>query len=180
MTGFLENVILRLSRLLGLQVSKADVTVTVPAELVAACDAADPVAIEVAALPVAVAEPVAGAVPVAVEAIADLVAVPVRRPVQFKLAMRLRYVAKVQRWKNGKKPKPVGKARANLKPKPVVIGKVAKKRGPSLFPVKMKPVTAKKPTTRIYIEKKPKRTAEIVKFPVRKPLPSAPRLKRAA
>ena len=124
----------------------------------------------------------AAMIKVIVEPVAEELVTYVRGPQQFKLATRLRYVAKVQRWKNGKKPKPAGKARANLKPKPkpVVVGKVAKKRGPSLFPVKMKPVAPKKPTTRIYIEQKPKRTAEIVFFPVRKPKLGAPRLRRAA
>jgi hypothetical protein len=158
-SGFLERVVLRLSQLLGLTRPKSDESLIV------------------------LVEPAAVSDPVLVEAV--VVIKPVNRARQFKLAMRLRAVAKVQRWKNDKKPKPTGKARANLKPKPVaagpgVRGKVAKKHGPSLFPVKVKPVTAKKPATRIYIEQKPKRTAEIVAFPVRKPLPYAPRLKRAA
>ncbi|MEQ1697151.1 MAG: hypothetical protein ABL901_15055 [Hyphomicrobiaceae bacterium] len=174
MSGFLETILLRLSRLFG---RKAELTLRVLADPIAECDAVKPVVIE-AVRPVLASEPVADAVVLAV-AVVDVV-VPVRQSPQFKFAMRLRYVAKVHRWKNGKKPKPVGKARANLKPKPIVAGKVVKKRGPSLFPVKMKPVTAKKPTLRIYIEKTPKKTAEILPFPIRKPLQSAPRLRRAA
>jgi hypothetical protein len=161
-SGFLERIILRLSQLLGLKGQRSDVTQIMLAD------------------PIAVSEPV-----FVIEPEAKVVIRPVNRSRQFKLAMRLRYVAKVQRWKNGKKPKPTGKARANLKPKPVaaglgVAGKAVKKRGPSLFPVKVMPATAKRPTTRIYIAKKPKKTAEIVAFPVRKPLPYAPRLRRAA
>ena len=170
MSGFfLKNVILRLSRLFGFSGHKADVMPVLLADPMAVCEVSVPAAACDVILPLAFAKAVAGAV-----------VVPVRRSPQFKLAMRLAYVAKVQRWKNGKKPKPVGKARANLKPKPVVVGNVAKRRGPSLFPTKMRPVAAKKPTTRIYIEKKPQKTAEILKFPLRKPLPGAPRLKRAA
>ena len=169
MSGLIGNFAVRLLRLFGLSGPKAVVAPVMLAEQVVACEVVVPMIVEEVVLPVLAAEPV-------VEAAVEVV----RRSPQFKLAMRLRYVAKVQRWKNGRKPKPVGKARANLKPKPVVVGKVAKKRGPSLFPTKMKPVTAKKPTTRIYIEKKPKKTAEIVKFPIRKPLACAPRLKRAA
>lgn len=169
MSRLIENFAVRLLRLFGFSGSKAAVAPVLLAEQVVACEEVLPAIIEVGVLPVFAAEPV-------VEAVVEAV----RRAPQFMFALRLRYVGKVQRWKNGKKPKPVGKARANLKPKPVVVGKVAKKRGPSLFPAKMKPVTAKKPTTRIYIEKKPKKTAEIVKFPVRKPMLGAPRLKRAA
>lgn len=161
MSEFLERVMLRLSQILGLTGRKSDVTQVVLADLIVVSD------------------------PVVIEPEASVIIKPVDRSRQFKLAMRLRYVAKVQRWKNGKKPKPIGKARANLKPKPVVAGlvssgKAAKKRGPSLFPVKVKPITAKRPTTRIYIAKKPKKSAEIVAFPVRKPLPYAPRSRRAA
>ena len=166
---FLNNVILRLSRLFGFSGRNADVTPVLLADPMAVCEVPVPAAARDVILPIAIAK-----------AVTDAVVVPVRRSPQFKLAMRLAYVAKIQRWKNGKKPKPIGKARANLKPKPVVAGKVGKTRGPSLFPAKMKPVTARKPTTRIYIEKKPQKTAEILKFPLRKPLPGAPRLKRAA
>ncbi len=157
MSGFFENVVLRLSRLFGFCGQRAQV---LPVEGVDLIVASQP--------DLVVASVVAAATR------------PITSSRQFKLAKRLAYVAKVQRWKNGKKPKPVGKARANLKPKPVVAGGVAKKRGPSLFPTKMTPVTARKATTRIYIEKKPKKSAEIVTFPIRKPLPGAPRLKRAA
>lgn len=100
----------------------------------------------------------------------------------FRLAMRLRPVVKIPVRKKGRaaKAKPVGKARMNLKPKPVIVAKPVKKRGPDLFATKVKRPVAKRPTTKIFIETRPKRTAEILAFPVRKPLSFAPRLKRAA
>jgi len=100
----------------------------------------------------------------------------------FRFAMRMRPVAKLPVRKKGRaaKAKPVGKARVNLKPKPVVVAKTVKKRGPDLFATKVKRPVAKRPTTKIFIETRPKRTAEILAFPVRKPLSFAPRLKRAA
>lgn len=99
---------------------------------------------------------------------------------KFRFAMRLRLVAKVHARKKGRANKPIGKARANLKPKPVVAAKPVKKRRPDLFAEKVKRPVSKRPATKIFIEKRPKRTAEIVAFPVRKPHSLAPRLKRAA
>lgn len=104
------------------------------------------------------------------------------------LAARLAGVSR----RNGRtvppRKKPIGKARANLKPKPVMPtqhvagakGSKVGKRSPDLFATKVAARVAKKPTTRIYIEKRVKPSAQIIAFPVRKPRLAAPRLKRVA
>ena len=104
----------------------------------------------------------------------------VRRSKRLSIGARLAGAAKLKRKGSGHKAKPVGKARANLKPKPVVAKTKVSKRSPSLFPTKVKVPTARKATTKIFIETRAKKSAEIVGFPVRKPLLATPRLKRAA
>ena len=98
---------------------------------------------------------------------------------RFRLATRLRAVAKLKSRKKGAKVLPVGKARANLKPKPVVIGR-APKRTPDLFATKVKRPAPKKAATKIQIVQRPKKTAEIVMFPARKTPSFAPRVKQRA
>ena len=99
-----------------------------------------------------------------------------RRSRSFLFAARLRSVAKLNTHRNARKHLVVGKGRLNLKAQPKVA---TAKRTPALFPAKVKPATAKRPTTRIIIAKR-RPTAEIIKLPVRMPMPAAPRLKRAA
>ena len=102
-----------------------------------------------------------------------------RRSRSFLLAARLRSVAKLNTLKNRRKHIGVGKGRLNLRAQPKLATAKATKRTPALFPAKVKPATAKRPTTRIIIAKR-RPTAEIIKLPVRMPMPAAPRLKRAA
>lgn len=103
-----------------------------------------------------------------------------RRFKALPLAARLLTVAKVKNRKSRRKTKLVGKAASNLRPKRVVASVKSAKRAPALFPTKLKPKVARKPTLRVHVAPAIKKTAEIVKFPVRKPSTVAHRHKRAA
>lgn len=204
MTGFLNKIVLRLPWPFRPDSSRERETTTAGDALLQPLGGADGEAVEAALRAIAAAmtdvgadsaaalardaEADAKAVEAAVNAItaamaedaAPVVSDAVNSARKFKLAMRLRFVAKIQACKKGRALKPVGKARANLKPKPVVAARPVKKRGPEPFASKVKRPVAKRPVVKIYIEKRSRPTAQILAFPVRKPLPGALRLRRAA
>lgn len=94
------------------------------------------------------------------------------------LVARLRYVAGLKR-RRAKGTRVHGLIRPKS-PRPVKSALKSAKRAPALFPVKRKPLTAKRPTTRIIVAKRVKKpTAVILKFQLLTP-GATHRAKRAA